>query len=321
MTTSTDQRPVESTPSSRPTLSVVVPAHDEARTLGRTLAALTSAAGGETPEVVVVANGCSDDTAEVARAAGARVVELGQASKAAALRAGDEAATAFPRVYLDADIVLTPGTLGHLAERLRRGDVHAASPSIRFDLRGSSWPVRAFYRAYAELPYVRSGLVGLGVYGMSEAGRSRFAQFPDVTSDDLFVQRLFAEHERGTSGGEFVVAAPRNLRNLLKVRTRTASGNAELSRTEHHDERGAGGRPVTVDASDDATAAAGGSATGNAPTFERSTSGTTSALAKLALSRPRLLPSAAVYTAVTIASRISARRRQTTAWQRDTSTR
>lgn len=320
MTTSTDQRPVESTPSSRPTLSVVVPAHDEARTLGRTLAALTSAAGGETPEVVVVANGCSDDTAEVARAAGARVVELGQASKAAALRAGDEAATAFPRVYLDADIVLTPGTLGHLAERLRRGDVHAASPSIRFDLRGSSWPVRAFYRAYAELPYVRSGLVGLGVYGMSEAGRSRFGQFPDVTSDDLFVQRLFAEHERGTSDGEFVVAAPRNLRNLLKVRTRTASGNAELSRTEH-DERGAGGRPVTVDASQDVTAAAGGSATGNAPTFERSTSGTTSALAKLALSRPRLLPSAAVYTAVTIASRISARRRQTTAWQRDTSTR
>ncbi len=160
MTTSTDQRPVESTPSSRPTLSVVVPAHDEARTLGRTLAALTSAAGGETPEVVVVANGCSDDTAEVARAAGARVVELGQASKAAALRAGDEAATAFPRVYLDADIVLTPGTLGHLAERLRRGDVHAASPSIRFDLRGSSWPVRAFYRPTPSCP--TSGPVSSG---------------------------------------------------------------------------------------------------------------------------------------------------------------
>ncbi|WP_432511364.1 glycosyltransferase family 2 protein [Kineococcus sp. SYSU DK001] len=315
MTTSTEPtaHAVEDGPApavGTPTLSVVVPAHDEARVLRRTLAALAAAAGPETLEVVVVANGCTDGTADVARAAGARVVELGQASKAAALRAGDEAATVFPRVYLDADIVLTPGTLGHLAERLRRGDVHAASPRIRFDLRGSTWPVRSFYRAYAELPYVRSGLVGLGVYGLSAAGRSRFERFPDLTSDDLFVQRLFAEHERGTSDGEFVVAAPRDLRNLLKVRTRTASGNAELSRTGH----GAGGRPATLDEG------AGGNATGGT-SFERSTSGTTSALAKLAVTRPRLLPSAAVYAAVTTASRISARRRQNTAWQRDTSTR
>ncbi|NAZ75758.1 glycosyltransferase [Kineococcus sp. T13] len=308
-TTVPDPSPALTPPRRTPTVSVVVPAHDEARTLGRTLEALRSAARTEVVEVVVVANGCTDDTAAVARAAGATVVELGQASKAAALRAGDRAATTFPRVYLDADIVLTPGTLDALAERLRAAGVLAASPRVRFDTSASSWPVRAFYRAYAELPYVRDGLVGLGVYGLSETGRARFEEFPELTSDDLFVQRLFAEHEKATSEGEFLVAAPRDLRNLLKVRTRTAAGNAQLSRVEH----GAGGRAGTE--------VSGESAIGGPPSFARSTSATSTALARLALGRPRLIPSFAVYTGVTIASRVSARRRQATAWQRDSSTR
>jgi len=297
-----------------PTVSVVIPAHNEGRVLGRTLAALS--APGERVEVVVVANGCQDDTVAIAQAHGARVVELGQASKAAALRAGDEAATGFPRIYLDADIVLGPGALGHLADRLRRGDVHAASPRIRFDVSGSSWAVREFYRAYAELPYVKNGLIGLGVYGMSESGRSRFTEFPDLTSDDLFVQRLFTDAERGTSDGEFVVAAPKDVRNLVKVRTRTASGNAELSRTD----LGAGGRPDSTHVGP-GESAVGNEGNSSSRDFDRTTSGTMSALARLALARPRLLPSAAVYTVVTVASRIAARRRQNSAWQRDESTR
>ncbi|NIZ91096.1 glycosyltransferase [Kineococcus rubinsiae] len=302
------------------TVSVVVPAHDEARTLAGTLQALAGAVGTEVADVVVVANGCTDATADVARAAGARVVELTEPSKAAALSAGDHAALAFPRVYLDADIRLTPGTLDALAATLRREGVLVASPRVVFDTSRSSWPVRAFYAAYRELPYVRDGLVGLGVYGMSEAGRARFGDFPRVTSDDLFVQRLFSPGERAVSDGEFVVAAPRDLRNLLKVRTRTARGNAELGGAEvldlctaTHDTDGAGGRTDPT--------GPGESADGGERRFGRTTTTTTTALLRLALVRPRLIPSFAVYTAVTIASRVSARRRQSTAWQRDTSTR
>lgn len=302
------------------TLSVVVPAHDEARTLGATLSSLRAAAGTEVPEVVVVANGCTDATADVARAAGVRVVELAEPSKAAALSAGDVAAGTFPRVYLDADIRLAPGTLDALAATLRRDGVLVASPRVVFDTSRSSWPVRAFYAAYRELPYVRDGLVGLGVYGMSQAGRARFGDFPRITSDDLFVQRLFSPSERAVSDGEFVVAAPRDLRNLLKVRTRTARGNAELGgaevldlRTATNDTDGAGGRTDRTGPSE--------STDGGQRRFGRTTSTTTTALLRLALVRPRLIPSLVVYTAVTTASRVSARRRQSTAWQRDTSTR
>lgn len=59
-----------------PRLSVIVPAHDEAAELPRTLAGLHAglAEAGADHELVVVDNASNDATAEVARAAGARVV-------------------------------------------------------------------------------------------------------------------------------------------------------------------------------------------------------------------------------------------------------
>ena len=88
--------------------SVVIPAHNESAASG---AAWTRCSPTWTPgelEVVVVCNGCADDTAALARSSGhpVRVIEFEAASKPAALRAGDELARALPRIYLDADVVL-----------------------------------------------------------------------------------------------------------------------------------------------------------------------------------------------------------------------
>ena len=74
-------------PRTCPPCSVVVPAHDEAAVIADRLGHLTGALGPDV-ELVVVANGCSDRTAEVARTVpGVRVVELPVAAKAAALNA------------------------------------------------------------------------------------------------------------------------------------------------------------------------------------------------------------------------------------------
>ncbi|WP_434318700.1 glycosyltransferase [Leifsonia sp. P73] len=75
--------------------SVVIAAHDEEAVLGACLRSLLSE-GVERDRIVVVANGCSDRTAEVARDHGVVVVEREEPGKAAALNAGDAVAHGFP---------------------------------------------------------------------------------------------------------------------------------------------------------------------------------------------------------------------------------
>jgi glycosyltransferase involved in cell wall biosynthesis len=208
-------------------LSVVIPAHDEERVLPRLLSALAD----DRLEVIVVANGCRDATADVARAAGVRVVELAQGSKVAALNAGDAAASVFPRAYVDADIEVDAAALLALADRLRRGPALVASPRLRLDLSEASWPVRAYYAVWELSSFRRRGHIGSGIYALSAEGRTRFGEFPAVIGDDRFVQGRFTPAERATvDEAEFVVRPPRTIGALLARGARIAAGNRELQR-------------------------------------------------------------------------------------------
>ncbi len=74
-----------------------------------------------------------------------------------------------------------------------------AAPRVDFRTDASSRPVRAYDDVFRDLPYAKSDLVGLGVYGLLENGRARFGAFPEVIADDLYVQRLFTPDERVTT--------------------------------------------------------------------------------------------------------------------------
>jgi glycosyltransferase involved in cell wall biosynthesis len=91
-----------------PSLSVIIPARNEEETLPMVLGDLNAVIlqlHGWDVEVIVVDDRSTDRTAELARAAGARVVQntSGRSGKGMALRAGFEAATGDVFVMMDAD--------------------------------------------------------------------------------------------------------------------------------------------------------------------------------------------------------------------------
>ncbi len=217
--------------------SVIIPAHDESAGIRRCLDALYAGFGPGELDVVVVCNGCTDDTAALARSSGhpIRVIELKAASKSAALRAGDKAAIAPRRIYLDADVVMQGPAARAVLRRLRAGAV-AARPPVRYDSSQSSAPVRSYYRARSRVPALLGSLWGAGVYGLSETGRSRLGAFPDVAADDLWVDRHFAAGEIEIVGcTPVVVTVPQTTAALIRVLRRTYRGKAENADLDPYD--------------------------------------------------------------------------------------
>ncbi|MDT7843021.1 glycosyltransferase [Streptomyces justiciae] len=230
--------------------SIVIPAHNEERVIGRLLDSLLDDPADDRTDIVVVCNGCTDGTARIASERGPRVtvVEIPVPSKHAALRAGDDHALGFPRIYVDADVVLTGADVRALAEPLADGasGVLATAPERHLPLAGCAWRVRAYYRVWQRLPAVREGLFGRGVIAVSKEGHARIAALPPLMADDLAASLAFtAEERRVVDGARVVVHPPRTWRDLIKRRIRAMVSTAQVE--EHRGPEEASARTSTAD--------------------------------------------------------------------------
>jgi hypothetical protein len=180
---------------------------------------------------MVIANGCSDDTATIAGAYGpaVQVVSTSIASKSHALKLGDKHARGFPRLYVDADIELRTADVRALADALRQPGVLAAAPRRVLTMDGRSRTVRWYYEVWQRLPTVQDGLFGRGVIAVSETGHERLAAVPQVMNDDLAASVAFTPDERRVvSDARVVIHPPRTTRDLLRRRVRALTGIAQL---------------------------------------------------------------------------------------------
>jgi glycosyltransferase involved in cell wall biosynthesis len=291
--------------------SIVIAAHNEATVIGRCLDALFAGAHHGEFDVTVVANGCSDETARVAAArAGVRVLDLTTAGKVAALNAGDEVALGYPRIYLDADIVISAAGIRALCRALgTSGEARAPATKVlastarrKVDVSHSPLAVRAYEAINSRLPVFLHALFGRGVMALSAEGRGRFDCFPTVLADDLFVDSLFTSAEkREVDSVITLVTAPRSTRDLVRrlARVRHANAGIRAMRGEESSRHGA--------------AAQYGRGRGRARM---------SWLFDVVLPNPVLLPAAICYVTITVAAAILARRQQQDeVWGRDESSR
>ncbi|MCE8515986.1 glycosyltransferase family 2 protein [Ruegeria pomeroyi] len=226
-------------------LSVILPAHDEADWIGDCACALLASdplPTGWRCEVLVVANGCTDDTAARARAfaeqAAARgwdwqVLELAEGGKLGALTAGDAAARGELRAYLDADVRLDAALLAQLVAALDTEAPRYASGAPRV-APAKSQITRLYARFWQRLPFVATGVPGFGLFAVNAAGRARWGNWPDIISDDTFVRLSFTPQERLRVKAGYDWPMVEGFANLVRVRRRQDAGVAEVARLYPH---------------------------------------------------------------------------------------
>ncbi len=155
--------PAPPAPASRPHFDVVVPAHDEEAVVADTVRSLLALDWPrERFRVFVVADNCTDRTAEVAAAAGAEVlarVDAERRGKGYALAYAFERvlrdARADAAVVVDADTLVSPNLLAAFASRLAVGE-QALQAEYGVSNAEATWRTRLMRLAFALFHDVRS---------------------------------------------------------------------------------------------------------------------------------------------------------------------
>jgi len=274
--------------------SIIVPAYNESAVIGRCLSALnTNKEGNNELEVIVICNGCTDNSAEIARSfPNVQVLETSVSSKTNALNLGERVANTFPRLFLDADLIISRAEIERCFEHLNKPGIHLIAPPMDINLDRSPTSVRAYYAIWKQLPYFKSR-VG-GVFAISKAGRERFGEFPNIIADDAFVRAHFDENERLVPNDcSFEVAPPRSLKDLVKIKTRSRFGNVQLR--------------------------------SQIPDLFKDTENAANSLLALLFSKPSLIPAAIVYAYIQLMTYWGCKKRLKSSdyhtWERDDSSR
>ncbi|MGC1495078.1 MAG: glycosyltransferase family 2 protein [Sulfitobacter sp.] len=218
-------------------VSVLIPAHNEAAYLPACLEALLAADPVAAPvEVIVAANGCTDDTVQIAeryeeqvllKGWSLKVVSIPNGGKLNALNKAEAAASGDVLIYVDADVEVSPPLIAQLAETLAEPLPRYASghPNVTAQ---DSVLTRHYTRFWQTIPFIKDGVPGFGVFAMNRAGRARWGAWPHIISDDTFARLNFRPDERFSVPATYDWPMVEGFAALVRVRRRQNVGVAEI---------------------------------------------------------------------------------------------
>lgn len=188
------------------TVSVIIPAYNEAENLPATLEGLGQALAGLTVpvEIIVVDNNSSDATAEVAERLGARVVFEPLNQIARARNTGARAASGDHLVFLDADTLLSPSLLAIALGELASGNCCGGGARLAFD-HHLPWTARLFVSAWD----------WISVHGQLAAGSFFFCLREGFLATGGFSEKVYAGEEIWFARALKRWGAPRGLRFVI----------------------------------------------------------------------------------------------------------
>lgn len=237
-----------------PVISFVVPAYNEERLLGRALAAIHAAAlaAGRPYEIVVANDSSTDGTAAVARAHGARVVDVDRRQIAATRNAGARAAAGTMLVFVDADTIVNREVVAASLEAIENGAVGGGA-GFRLDGR-IPWHGRVLAQMVAA--GMRLGRLAAGCYLFCSRGAFEAAGGFDerlFAAEEIALSRALARHGRLVILRECVETSGRKLRThsgweILRVIFVLASTGAGAVKSRRHLDLWYGARRIDPEA-------------------------------------------------------------------------
>ena len=194
-------------------ISFIVPAYNEETVLGPTLSAIHAAAREQSDpyEVIVVNDGSTDRTGQVARAYGARVVNVRHRQIARTRNAGARASSGDVLIFVDADTLVTTATVRASLEALRRGAVGGGA-TLRLD---GPLPWHGWLILWSIRIGMRIGRLAAGCYLFcTRVAFDAVGGFDEklFATEELALSRALARHGRIVILRESVVSSGRKLR-------------------------------------------------------------------------------------------------------------
>jgi glycosyltransferase involved in cell wall biosynthesis len=183
-------------------LAVAIPAHNEAKVIGRCLESVirSSERAGIVPDIVVALNRCTDATQQIAESLGARCVVEDARSIAAVRNAAVRASSAGAIATIDADSWMRPDTVSRVLERVL-DTRYVGGGSMVWAERMS---VGIFFSCLAVAPYVLASGVSAGLFWFRREDFEAIGGFDErmPSVEDLDFARRLKSHGKAR-GMEF----------------------------------------------------------------------------------------------------------------------